>query len=265
LGVRHVSVLKLAVNVAIPAGAATEHRYHHPTRVGGCIATPDGGLVRMRCRPFCSRVFVHSPRKRCRLFRGPVAASLLPKAVGTRPTRSLRWRDLATGRLAPRSPCRNGGGATFFPWARTPAQERVRGGHWLAHSSRGKKVSCRHPPLRSGPAGASSIAHGLSIAIETAMVAGSDSKGQTRWLPSAPSRRSAKASSRARSTPSASDSRASTSSPPLGPATTRRATASVRPRRSRGRLGEALRGGPRLPLGQARRSESLRADLRQPL
>jgi hypothetical protein len=53
----------------------------------------------------------------------------------------------------------------------------VRGGHWLAHSSRGKKVSCRHPPLRSGPAGASSIACGLSIAIETAMVAGSDSQG----------------------------------------------------------------------------------------
>jgi hypothetical protein len=59
---------------------------------------------------------------------------------GTRPGRSLRWRDLAPGRLAPRSPCRNGGGETFFPWARAPAQERVRGGHWLAHSSRGKKA-----------------------------------------------------------------------------------------------------------------------------
>jgi hypothetical protein len=28
-----------------------------------------------------ARVFVHSPREHCRLLRGPVAASLLPKAV----------------------------------------------------------------------------------------------------------------------------------------------------------------------------------------
>jgi len=50
---------------------------------------------------------------------------------------------------------------TFFPWAH-------------AHSSRGKKVSRRRPPLRSGPrAGASPIAFGLSIAIEAAVVVGS--------------------------------------------------------------------------------------------
>jgi uncharacterized protein (DUF736 family) len=36
-----------------------------------------------------------------------------------------------------------------------------------------RKSLHRHPPLRSGPAGASSIACGLSITIETAMVAGS--------------------------------------------------------------------------------------------
>jgi uncharacterized protein (DUF736 family) len=44
----------------------------------------------------------------------------------------------------------------------------------FAHSSRGKKVARRHPPLCSGPqAGAASIASGLQIAIEAAMVAGS--------------------------------------------------------------------------------------------
>jgi hypothetical protein len=43
----------------------------------------------------------------------------------------------------------------------------------LAHSSRGKKVFRRHPPLCFGPlAGASSIASGLPIAIEAAVVAG---------------------------------------------------------------------------------------------
>jgi hypothetical protein len=38
-----------------------------------------------------------------------------------------------------------------------------------AHSSRDKKAAGRCPPLRCGPAGASSIASGLSIAIEAAM------------------------------------------------------------------------------------------------
>ena len=43
----------------------------------------------------------------------------------------------------------------------------------FAHSSRGKKVYHHHPLLRSGPlAGASSIASGLPIAIEAAVVAG---------------------------------------------------------------------------------------------
>ncbi|MDE2578590.1 MAG: DUF736 domain-containing protein, partial [Hyphomicrobiales bacterium] len=34
-------------------------------------------------------------------------------------------------------------------------------------------VACRHPLLRCGPVGAASIAFGLSIAIEAAVVAGS--------------------------------------------------------------------------------------------
>jgi hypothetical protein len=41
-----------------------------------------------------------------------------------------------------------------------------------------RKSRRRHPPLRSGPAGASSIACRLSIAIETAMVAGSRQPGR---------------------------------------------------------------------------------------
>jgi hypothetical protein len=48
----------------------------------------------------------------------------------------------------------------------------------FAHSSRKtRKSHRRHPPLRYGPkTGASSIAFGLQIAIEAAMVAGSSTK-----------------------------------------------------------------------------------------
>jgi hypothetical protein len=48
----------------------------------------------------------------------------------------------------------------------------------FAHSSRKtRKSHRRHPPLRYGPkTGASSIVFGLQIAIEAAMVAGSNTK-----------------------------------------------------------------------------------------
>ena len=59
----------------------------------------------------------------------------------------------------PRSPVPQRGRIDFLPLG-------------FAHSSRGKKVSSPRPPLRSGPkTGASSIALGLQIAIEAAMVA----------------------------------------------------------------------------------------------
>jgi uncharacterized protein (DUF736 family) len=59
------------------------------------------------------------------------------------------------------------------PGLSTP-RGKPRGEPRFAHSSRGKKVYRRHPPLRSGPqARASSIASGLPIAIEAAVVAGS--------------------------------------------------------------------------------------------
>ncbi len=77
-----------------------------------------------------------------------------------REPRGLRWLDLAKGRLRLDRLCRNGGGETFFPWA-SPIPREPRKSHR------------RHPPLRSGPkTGASSIAFGLQIAIEAAMVAG---------------------------------------------------------------------------------------------
>src|SRR6266700_874870 len=70
------------------------------------------------------------------------------------------WLDLAGGRLRLDRLSRNGGGETFFRWA-APIPRAPRKSHR------------RHPPLRSGPrAGASSIASGLQIAIEAAMVAG---------------------------------------------------------------------------------------------
>ena len=94
--------------------------------------------------------------------------------------------DLAEGRLRLDRLSRNGGGATFFPWA-SPIPREAR------------KSRRRHPPLRSGPrAGAASIASGLQIAIEAAMVAGSKQQGEVTWLTSVPSRSPA-TSTRARS------------------------------------------------------------------
>ena len=77
----------------------------------------------------------------------------------------LSWLDLAKGRLRLDRLCRNGARIDFLPLG-------------FAHSSREpRKSRRRRPPLRSGPkTGASSIAFGLQIAIEAAMVAGSNIK-----------------------------------------------------------------------------------------
>ena len=89
----------------------------------------------------------------------------------------LSWLDLAKARLRLDRLCRNGGRIDFLPLG-------------FAHSSREpRKSHRRRPPLRSGPKdGCSSIAFGLQIAIEAAMVAGSNSKGEVIWQASAPSR-----------------------------------------------------------------------------
>ena len=85
---------------------------------------------------------------------------------GASHTASL-WLDLARGRLRLDCLSRNGAGSTFFPWA-APIPREARKSH------------LRHPPLRFGPrAGAASIASGLSIAIEAAMVAGSKQPGRS--------------------------------------------------------------------------------------
>jgi len=69
------------------------------------------------------------------------------------------WLDLAEGRLRLDRLNRNGGGETFFPWAK-------------AHSSRNKKVS---PPPSSAALRPERvrrrIAFGFQIAIEAAVVA----------------------------------------------------------------------------------------------
>ena len=89
------------------------------------------------------------------------------------------WLDLAEGRLRLDRLSRNGVGSTFFPWALTRGQPW---GPRFAHSSRGKKACPREGGglsaailrcARGPPAGASSIASGLPIAIEAAVVAGS--------------------------------------------------------------------------------------------
>ena len=73
-----------------------------------------------------------------------------------------QWLDLAEGRLRLDRLSRNGGGGTFFPWP--PAIPR------------GSQETRAAAILRCAPArgaGASSIASGLQIAIEAAVVAGS--------------------------------------------------------------------------------------------
>jgi uncharacterized protein (DUF736 family) len=73
-----------------------------------------------------------------------------------------QWLDLAEGRLRLDRLSRNGGGATFFPWP--------------SAIPRGSQESRAAAILRCAPArraGASSIASGLQIAIEAAVVAGS--------------------------------------------------------------------------------------------
>jgi hypothetical protein len=83
------------------------------------------------------------------------------RLFGTRPKAS-QWLDLAKGRLRLDRLSRNGVGATFFPWP--------------SAIPRGSQESLVAAILRCAPArgaGASSIASGLQIAIEAAVVAGS--------------------------------------------------------------------------------------------
>ena len=167
--------------------------------------------------------------------------------------RASHWLDLAKGRLRLDRLCRNGGGETFFPWA-SPIPREPRKSHR------------RHPPLRSGPSGCGvdrlrpadrhrgRDGRGLETArrsdmanIGTFKKSGHEFQGeivtlslQTKGVRIVPETRP---DQRQRPQPSG----------------------LCRPRGDRGRLVEALQRGPRLSLGQARRSELHRSDLRQPL
>jgi uncharacterized protein (DUF736 family) len=90
-------------------------------------------------------------------------ATSSPEDAVRRPDHTAsQWLDLAEGRLRLDRLRRNGVGETFFPCRPAGIPREAR------NSPR------RHPPRCSGPqAGASSIASGLQIAIEAAVVAGS--------------------------------------------------------------------------------------------
>ena len=93
---------------------------------------------------------------------GPIASWHFSKMLfSAREHLASHWLDLAEGRLRLDRLNRNGGGETFFPWA-SPIPREAR------------KSPRRHPPLRFGPMGAASIAFGFQIAIEAAVVAGSE-------------------------------------------------------------------------------------------
>ena len=104
----------------------------------------------------------------------------------------------------------------------------------FTHSSRDKKAAPRRPPLSSFGRGRASVASGLSIAIEAAWCGLENENGDLPWRPSAPSRRPARTSSPAKSSPSASRPRACASSPTCATGENAPATAcSGRPRRDR--------------------------------
>jgi hypothetical protein len=125
-----------------------------------------------------------SPPKDAASCMAPMSAILPKGRLAWRPTWSHRWRDLAPGRLRLDRLAAMAGGRTFFPCAD-------------AQFLRGKKVPPPPSSLRSGPGWCDRM--WPSIAIETAMVAGSSSQGDTTWQPSVPSSRSAKASTWAKS------------------------------------------------------------------
>jgi uncharacterized protein (DUF736 family) len=82
---------------------------------------------------------------------------MLFDARTTRPLHGLIWPKDGCASIACAA---TADGSTFFPWASPIPREAT-------------KSHRRHPPLRCGPrAGASSIASGPQIAIETAVVAG---------------------------------------------------------------------------------------------
>jgi hypothetical protein len=113
---------------------------------------------------FFLRAMVSFSRLESRAFcaRQSTSATSFPEdAVRNADHTASQWLDLAERQLRLDRLSRNGGRSDFLPLT-------------FGHSSRGKKVYRRHPPLRSGPpAGASSIAFGLPITIEAAVVAGS--------------------------------------------------------------------------------------------
>src|SRR5229473_1689782 len=86
-----------------------------------------------------ARVSVPSPLKPASCTDPCLPRLLLDRLSGTRPARPL---DGVIGPQdgEPRSPCRNGGGETFFPWAAPIPREP-------------RKSLRRHPPLRCGPKG----------------------------------------------------------------------------------------------------------------
>src|SRR5712671_7564364 len=84
------------------------------------------------------------------LLRGPcLPRLLLARLSGARPARPLDGL-ISPQDGKPRSPCRNGGGETFFPWACHPASA---GTPAAPIPREPRKSRRRHPPPRSGPKG----------------------------------------------------------------------------------------------------------------
>src|SRR5579883_3168477 len=96
-----------------------------------------------------ARVSVPSPFEPG-LLHGPMAATSSPCKAVWRATRAASDGVIGPQDGKPRSPCRNGGGETFFPWACHPASA----GTPAAPIPREPRKSLRrHPPLCSGPKG----------------------------------------------------------------------------------------------------------------
>ena len=159
----------------------------HSRQDAGLWSPSTPGWPQTAAIPFLRYGRLHFARHASPLVQDPSGwPRLLARMLfGVRPTASP-WLDLAVGRRCLDRLSRNGGGATFFPWA-SPIPREAR------------KSLRRHPPLCSGPrAGAAPIASGKRSSSRPRWSRGSKQQGEVTWLTSVPSRSPA-TSTRARS------------------------------------------------------------------
>ena len=223
LGDRRVPIVKSDREQRGPREASIQrHRYPQPTdpvsgrRTLGPV--PDGsGRLSVR-QGFCSFAREAWPLARtyvCHVFslQGCLARDLARPLDGV----------IGPQDCKPRSPCRNGGGETFFPWACHPASA---GSPAAPIPREARKSRRRHPPLCSGPKGCGRRSPAAFRSPSRPRCRGLEQPRRNDMATIGSFKKSGN-EFRARSAPSPSRPKASASfRRPAGPATTRQATGS---------------------------------------